>query len=243
MIRTRIERQTAAGFISAFSGLASLQIALHSTMIITVSINAFFFFFACLLRERDGRAGATKRKTFYVWRSRKAGGMLCRTESECLQVHFENVRPFPPFNVAWNRNRISSLWRNVTGSLGLFVLASFFSIGSRRRRLSTGAHALFRACCVEALVHLFPETRDGLHPPWTLRSNVGPSCRIDRDRHITAFVAVESFSSPTAAISVKTMARLESGCTGRRSCQSWHTLRYDVLTQGFQNFSTPWPPK
>lgn len=63
-------------------------------------------------------------------------------------------------------------------------------------------------CRVEALVHLFPETRDGLHPPWTLRSNVGPSCRIDRDRHITAFVAVESFSSPTAAISVKTIARL-----------------------------------
>lgn len=202
-----------------------------------------FFFFACLLRERDGRAGATKRKTFYVWRSRKAEGMLCRTESECLQVHFEDARPFPPFNVTWNRNRISSLWRNVTGSLGLFVLASVFDWLSPTSIVEGYTRASpVVPCRVDALVQLFPETRDGLHPPWTLRSNVGPSFRRNRDRHITAFVAVESFSSPPAAISVKTIAR-RSGCTGRRSCQSWDTLRYDVLTQGFQNFSTPWAPK
>lgn len=104
MIPTRIERQTVAGFISAFSGPGSLQIALHSTMIITVSINVFFFFFFFfrLQRERDGGAGATKRETFYVLRSgmerereRKREGMLWRMEDKCCRFTFKNPRPSP----------------------------------------------------------------------------------------------------------------------------------------------------
>lgn len=64
MIQTCIESQTSPSVYFCFLQAIFLQIALHSTMTITVSINI-----SCFQRERDGRAGATKRETFYVLRS------------------------------------------------------------------------------------------------------------------------------------------------------------------------------
>lgn len=180
-------------------------------MVITVSINAFFC--ACLQRERDGRAGATKRKTFYVWRSKAGEGAGCC--AECFQVHFWNARPLPPFkqNVAEIETQFQPLKKCHGGSLGLFVPRERF----RSTWIVNGGAGTRPGCsvsCRSTNAPLQPRA-----PTLALRSNVAPWCQRDRDRHITAFVAVESFSSATAAIVLKMIAH-QSGFTGRRSCQS-----------------------
>lgn len=84
MIQSCIESQTVCLFLLLQSGF--LQIALHSTMIITVSINIF-----CSERERDGRAGATKRETFYVLRS---GWVAVEAGNKCCRFGFKSMSIF-----------------------------------------------------------------------------------------------------------------------------------------------------